>query len=115
MCDRLVVGVSTDDLVFTEKKKTPVIPFIERCEVVQSCEYVDVVIPQEDRDKTKMCNKLKVDMLFVGDDWYDHSHWNNMEEELQEQGVRIIYFPYTKGTSSTIINSILTELRDREI
>jgi len=41
MCDRLIVGVSTDELLFEYKKKHPVIPFEERCQIVQHIEYVD--------------------------------------------------------------------------
>ena len=69
MCDKLIVGVSTDELVQNSKNKIPVIPFIERCEIVASCKYVDVVIAQDDRNKIKIQSKLKFDILFVGDDW----------------------------------------------
>ena len=111
MCDKLIVGVSTDELVQNAKHKNPVIPFIERCEIVASCKYVDVVIAQNDRNKIKIQSKLKFDILFVGDDWYGHENWKTMESELSESGVRLVFFPYTKGTSSTLINDILTKTR----
>jgi len=111
MCDKLIVGVSTDELVANAKNKKPVIPFIERCEIVASCKYVDVVIAQNDRNKIKIHDKLKFDILFVGDDWYGHKNWKNMELELKENGVRLVFFPYTKGTSSTLINEILIKTR----
>ena len=41
---KLIVGVSTDELVYKYKKKKPVIPFSERIEVVRSIKYVDAVI-----------------------------------------------------------------------
>ena len=34
-----------------------------------------------------------------------------MEEELSTYNCKVIYFPYTKGTSSTLINTTLDELR----
>jgi len=111
MCDKLIVGVSTDELVQNSKNKIPVIPFIERCEIVASCKYVDVVIAQDDRNKIKIQSKLKFDILFVGDDWYGHENWKSMESDLNESGVRLVFFPYTKGTSSTLINEILTKTR----
>jgi glycerol-3-phosphate cytidylyltransferase len=43
-CERLVVGVSTDDLVATYKKNKPVIPFQERLAVVEAIRYVDEVV-----------------------------------------------------------------------
>ena len=36
---------------------------------------------------------------------------NNTEMELADSGVRVIYFPYTKGVSSTKINEALAAMR----
>ena len=36
MCERLIVGVTTDELMINYKKKEAVIPFEERIEIVQS-------------------------------------------------------------------------------
>ena len=55
--------------------------------------------------------KLRFDVLFVGDDWYKTPTWVNMQKRFDEVGVRIVYFPYTTGTSSTLINDILMERR----
>ena len=49
-CDKLIVGVTTDELV-RYKYKNPVIPFIERIEIVRSCRYVDIAVPQVNMDK----------------------------------------------------------------
>lgn len=111
LCDKLIVGVTVDELV-AYKKKRAVIPFEERIEIVRSIKYVDAAIPQEDLDKFKMWEKLHFDVLFVGDDWYNSASWNEMEEKFNEVGVRVIYFPYTKGTSSTLINTTLNKLRE---
>ena len=112
MCDRLVVGVTVDDLVLYKNKKA-VIPFNERIEIVRSIKYVDAAIPQEDMDKLAMCKKLNADILFVGDDWYKTSKWNVLQKELEELNIRVVYFPYTKGTSSTLLNETLNNLRDK--
>ncbi len=102
LCDKLIVGVSTDKLAEYKNKKN-IIPFEERIEIVRSCRYVDSAIPQDDLDKYKMWEKLHFDILFVGDDWYNSPSWNKMEENFSKVGVRVIYFPYTKGISSTYI------------
>jgi glycerol-3-phosphate cytidylyltransferase len=110
LCDKLVVGVTVDDLV-AYKGKRSVIPYTERIEVVRSCRYVDVAIPQKSIDKVDAVRKLKAKVLFVGDDWYSHEHWQSMEGDLLELGCKVIYFPYTEGTSSTLINETLQRLR----
>lgn len=114
ICDRLIVGVSTDDLVLY-KNKRPVIPFEERIEVVNSCQFVDVAVPQFDMNKLNAWKRYNFNMMIVGDDWFETDKWNKYEEEMSSVGVRIIYFPYTKNTSSTLINKTLEQLRGVEI
>lgn len=110
MCDKLIVGVTVDELV-TYKGKHAMIPYADRAEIVRSIEYVDVVVPQYDMDKLTMCKKLKADILFVGDDWYGTPKWKNYEKEFTEAGIKIMYFPYTKGVSSTQITKALSVVR----
>ncbi len=110
LCDKLIVGVTVDELV-KYKHKNAVIPYEERIEVVQSCMYVDLAIPQTSIDKVAAVKKLKASKLFVGDDWFEDKKWKLMEEKLKEVGCEVIYFPYTKGTSSTLINDTLKKLR----
>jgi glycerol-3-phosphate cytidylyltransferase len=111
LCDKLIVGVTTDDLVLY-KNKHAVIPFSERLEIVRSIRYVDAAIPQNDMDKFSAWKKLKFDIMFVGDDWYNKLKWNEIEKQFKEVGVKIIFFPYTQGISSTLINETLKSLRE---
>lgn len=111
MCDKLVVGVTTDDLVSYKGKKA-MIPFEDRIEIVRSIKYVDAVVPQSDMDKLTMCKKLGAQILFVGDDWYGTEKWKKYEEEFKQAGIQIVYFPYTKGISSTLITKTLETVRD---
>ena len=113
MCDRLIVGVSTDELV-KYKGKTPVIPFCDRIEIIRNLRCVDAVVAQEDMDKLQMCKKLKANVMFVGDDWYKSEKWQEYEKEFANEGIRIVYFPYTKNVSSTQISKALTYLRNDE-
>ena len=110
LCDQLIVGVTTDELVAYKNKK-PVIPFQERLEIIRSIKYVDAAISQPNMDKFKAWEKLKFDVLFVGDDWFKDPKWEEIESKFKEVDVRVVYFPYTKGTSSTLINETLNNLR----
>ena len=113
LCDKLIVGVTVDDLV-TYKGKRAFIPFEDRIEIVRSCKYVDAAVPQYDMDKLAACKKLGASILFVGDDWYATEKWQEYEERFTEAGIKIIYFPYTKGISSTKINQALNDARNKE-
>ena len=106
MCDKLIVGVTTDELV-SYKGKHPIIPFEDRIEIVRSIKYVDAVVPQRDMDKVSMCKKLKAQILFVGDDWYGTEKWRDYEKDLEQSAISVIYFPYTKGISSTDIEKTM--------
>lgn len=110
LCDKLIVGVTSDELVAYKNKKA-VIPHQERMEIVRNIRHVDSVVPQNDMDKFKMWQRIKFDVMFVGDDWFESEKWQALDEQFKEVGVKIIYFPYTKGTSSTFINETLKNLR----
>jgi len=110
MCDRLIVGVSTDELIVARKGRQPVIPFEERVEIVRSVKYVDVVVAQEDMDKIGMWERLKFAVMFVGDDWHNSDKWRDYDRQFREVGVRIVYFPYTVHTSSSTLREALNRL-----
>lgn len=110
-CEYLIVGVSTDELVQEYKNKTPIIPFEERAEIVQSIDCVDKVVAQVDRDKFGAWRELKFDVMFVGDDWKGKPLFVEVEKKLKEVGVDVVYFPYTKDTSSTILREKLNILK----
>ena len=102
LCDKLIVGVTVDDLVNYKGKKA-IIPFEERIELIRSCRFVDAAVPQYDMDKLAACKKLGASILFVGDDWYGTEKWNQFEKAFAAENIRIIYFPYTREISSTKI------------
>nr|MCR4603150.1 adenylyltransferase/cytidyltransferase family protein [Prevotella sp.] len=114
MCDKLVVGVTVDELV-AYKGKQAMIPFEDRIEIVRSIKYVDAAVPQYDMDKLAACKKLGAQILFVGDDWYGTDKWRQYEQEFAREGIRIVYFPYTKGISSTKINEALLKVRGHSL
>lgn len=110
MCDYLIVGVTVDELV-TYKGKYAMIPFEDRIEIVRNIKCVDAAIPQYDMDKLTTCKKLGASILFVGDDWFGTEKWKKYEEDFEKEGIKIVYFPYTKGVSSTKINAALENLQ----
>lgn len=104
-CDFLVVGIHKDA---SHKGKETFIPFDERMEIVRNIKWVDAVVPsmREDSDIYKM-GIVKYDYLFVGSDYKGTERFNRYEEYFADKGVKIVYFPYTKGTSSTQIRNLI--------
>ena len=111
MCDKLIVGVSSDKLV-KYKFKRSVIPFQERLKIVSACKYVDLAVPQNNMNKLEAYKKYKFDVMFVGDDWYNTEKWEDIEKQFNKADVKVVYFPYTKGISSTLLNETLKTLRN---
>ena len=109
LCDYLIVGVSTDEVVLSYKKKKPVIPFEERCAIVEAIRYVDEVVPQVTMDKLDAHRKYHFDALFHGSDWKNSDMYNRIAEEMKAVGVDMVFLPHTEGVSSTELASKLQE------
>jgi len=108
-CDYLIVGVSTDELVQHEKNKTPIIPFADRCAIVEAIKYVDKVVPQHDKNKFAAWEHYHFNKMFVGSDWKGTEAWKRFEEQFAPVGVEIVYLDHTEGISSTILRDKLNK------
>ncbi|SPT55594.1 adenylyltransferase/cytidyltransferase family protein [Schaalia odontolytica] len=100
-CDRLVVGVTSDEALIRMKGRAPVIPLKERCDLVSSLRFVDAVVVDLDQDKRLAWRLQPFDVLFKGDDWKDTPKGAALEAEMAEVGASVVYLPYTPSTSST--------------
>lgn len=98
LCDYLIVGVSTDELILKEKGKLPVIPFSERIRLVEAIKYVDQAIPQVDKNKQRIIDEYAIDAISVGDDWLG---------KFPPTSCPVEYFSYTENVSSTILKDTL--------
>lgn len=106
LCDYLVVAVTTDEVVETNKHKKPIIPYEDRKRIVEAIRYVDEVIPQTSYDiegKKQAAIDNGIDIMFVGDDWKGTEKWDKIERELSTIGVKVVYLPHTDGISSTLL------------
>ena len=108
-CDRLVVGVVTDEALFQVKGKHPVIPLTERMQVVAHLNMVDDVVVDFSPNKLEVWDRVRFDVLFKGDDWRGTARGDKLEADMATVGVKVCYFPYTVHTSSTLLRSILLE------
>lgn len=103
LCECLVVGVSTDELVQSYKNKTPIIPFEQRMAIVGAIRYVDKVVPQTTMDKIEAWEQLHFDAMFHGNEWKGTDLYNDYVKRFKEIGVDVVFLPHTDGISSTIL------------
>jgi len=101
-CEFLVVGVSSDEYCQQIKGKTPVVPFLDRLQIVQAIEYVDWATIQADwRPKKKTVETFRPDVIFVGTD-HKGKQWDGAK-----LGIPVVYLPYTEDISTTILREKL--------
>ncbi|MEZ0164110.1 adenylyltransferase/cytidyltransferase family protein [Kineococcus sp. LSe6-4] len=107
-CDVLVVGAVTDEVLAATKGRRPVIPLVERLEILRSLSVVDrVVVDDCTSDKMPMWQRLHFDVLFKGDDWRGTAKGAVLEASMAAVGARVVYFPYTHGTTSTLLRQFI--------
>ena len=111
-CSYLRIGVLSDKLVYEFKKIYPTIPQDERMEILRALRDVDEVVLLESRKEVSRLYEWKkrpFDCFFSGDDYEDNSYWMWEKEELKKLGADMVFFPYTKKRSSTMIREKLQE------
>lgn len=108
-CDRLIVGVVTDEALFEVKGKLPVVPLEERMEVVASLGVVDEVVIDTSSNKLDVFHRHPFDVLFKGDDWLGTPKGARLVADMETVGVLVHFFPYTGHTSSTALRGLLAE------
>jgi glycerol-3-phosphate cytidylyltransferase len=54
-----------------------------------------------------MWQRLHFDVVFKGDDWKGTAKGDRLEAGMASVGARVVYFPYTRDTSSTAIRQLL--------
>lgn len=102
-CNYLIVGVVSDEGVRLNKQAEPYVPFEERIEMVRACKYVDeaVKLPLDFAGTRDMFKIYHFDVQFSGSDYENDPAWLTEKEWLENNGSTMVFFPYTKSTSST--------------
>jgi glycerol-3-phosphate cytidylyltransferase len=109
-CDFLIAGVVSDELCQLRKGRKPIVPLIERLEIVSEVGYVDRAFAETTPDKLETWKELKFDVFFKGDDWRGTPQGIRLEQTFATVGVEVVYFPYTIHTSSTALRRALETL-----
>ena len=109
---QVIVSLNTDEFIKEYKGKPPIISYEDRKLVLESCKYVDSVMQNyggADSKESIILAQL-IDVIAIGSDWARNDYYKQMnftQDWLDEQDVSLIYIPYTKGISSTLIKQYL--------
>ncbi len=109
-CDHLIAGVVSDEVLTAHKGVTPVVPLNERLEIVRNIRYVDEAVAAVVADKLEIWRELRFNVFFKGDDWRGTEKGLRLEREFAAVGVEVVYFPYTRSTSSTALRKTLDNI-----
>ena len=101
LCDRLIVGVLTDEAAM-EKKDRPTIPFEQRIQLVAAIKYVDAAVAQNTYLPVDNIYDLKPDILFEC-----ATHEEKRYPIFEMYGGRVIAMPYYPEQSSTHIKETI--------
>lgn len=107
-CDKLIVGVVSDETLLEAKGKLPVVPLAERIEIIRSLVMVDGVVVDPSSNKLEVWSQHPFDVLFKGDDWLGTAKGDRLVADMASVGVDVHFFPYTGHTSSTVLRSLLS-------
>lgn len=112
IADEVIVALNTDDFIFSYKKRRPVLSYSEREASLLGCRYVDRVVENTGGSDSKISiMNVRPSVIAIGDDWASKDYYSQMsftQDWLNENGIVLIYIPYTRGISST-------ELKNRVI
>ena len=106
-CDHLIAGVVTDELALRVKGLQPIVPLAERLAIVAAIRYVDQAVAEDVPTKLQMWERLQFNAIIKGDDWRGTDRGDKLESDFAKVGVEVIYVPYTKQTSSTLLRRVL--------
>ena len=116
-CRFLRIDVLSDNLVHEFKQIYPTIPQDERMEILRALRDVDEVVLLETKNEVSRLNewhKRPFDCFFSGDDYAENAYWAWEKEELKKLGADMVFFPYTKKRSSSMIRKKLQEKGSKE-
>ena len=105
ICDFLIVGVFTDEVVAGFKRE-PIIPFEQRMRLVAGLKCVNMVVAQYSRDPTDVLKEMKPDILFHGNDWSEIPG----AEYMESTGGRVASPAYFEGVSTS---EIIKKIQER--
>jgi glycerol-3-phosphate cytidylyltransferase len=102
--DKLIVGVSTDQLNYNKKQKYPIYSQEDRKDIISNLKAVDNTFFEESLEKKRdYILKYKANILVMGDDW--EGRFDEFKDICE-----VLYLPRTPNISSTEVKEIIRSL-----
>jgi len=100
--DLLIVGINSDRSVRSIKGATrPILPEIDRVELIAAMEMVDYVVLFDEPDPYQLIAVIKPRVLAKGGDWGGEKIVG--ADIVERDGGRVTVIPYLKGHSTTAL------------
>lgn len=101
--DYLVVALSSDEFNKLKNKKS-YYTYQQRKFLLESCRYVDEIIPENTwEQKIDDIKKYNIDIFVMGNDWEG-------KFDFLKEYCKVVYLPRTEGISTTQVKEHLTQL-----
>jgi len=101
--DRLIVGVSTDELNFRKKARYPFVPQQDRRAIVAALRCVDATFYEESLEKKReYLLQYGADVLVMGHDW--EGRFDEFRDICE-----VCYLPRTEDVSTTAIEALIKD------
>lgn len=102
----LIVAVSTNNISVNIKSKLPVVPELERLEVVRGVRGVDEawlqsISTEYTEEAARWIADWCIDLVVVGGGWQGGPRWERLTPKLAESGIEVMFAPATEGISTT--------------
>ena len=103
--DYLIVGLNSDELIRTYKKREPVLPFWQRKFILESIRYIDEVVEIHTFSPIAELKELEIDVYIIGSEWKA----SKMKEMayMRSSGGSVFFTPEYEG----VVHS--SEIRNR--
>lgn len=112
----VIVGLNTDEFIAAFKNNPPIQSYRERALMLESCRYVDKVVPNIGNGSSTVTiqdqidNGSAIDVVAIGSDWAGRDYYGQMgftKKWLDDRDIILIYIDRRTGMSTTKIKDKL--------
>ncbi len=110
--DQLVISLNTDEFIKKYKGKSPVFSYADREMHLMDSGYVADVVPNVGgEDSRPTIEEVTPDVVIIGSDWARRDYYKQMgftQDWLDERNIALMYIPYYKHISSSMIKEYVS-------